>query len=176
MRPAAEHARGPSARAPRARLIAAAIATLAAAGLASRAAAQRDDVPLPPRLEREPVAAPNDGARAPDAPPIAVGAPTQGAGRPPNAASLAPLPEERADPIEEIVVIGSGWRLPDLGSAWRAKQKEKEESGRFSATFLPLYDPDDPPQHIESPWLAPEARRVGYIELFRLRFGRRAPR
>ena len=151
-----------------------------ALALAGPAAAQRDDVPLPPRLDRQPAsaAAPaTQPATAPARVPEIIGV-LAAANRPPNAASLAPLPEERAaapDAPDEIIVIGSGWRLPDLGSAWRAKQEEKEDEGQFSATFLPFYDPDNPPPTTESPLLAPEARRVGYIELFRLRFGRRAP-
>jgi hypothetical protein len=141
------------------------------------AAAQRDDVPLPPRLDRDPApaaAAPQQPTASPLPPEIAGALAT--ANRPPNSATLAPLPEERTDAPDEIIVIGRGWRLPDLGSAWRAKQQEKDGIGRFSATFLPFYDPDDPPPRLESPLLAPEARRVGYIELFRLRFGRRSPR
>lgn len=93
--------------------------------------------------------------------------------RPPNAARLAPLPEERNDEPEEIIVIGQGWRLPDLGSEWRARQKETANEGRFSATVLPLYDPAQPPLHTEA-FMSREQRRHGYIELFRLRFGRRS--
>jgi hypothetical protein len=154
-------------------------ATLAVCALlvVGPAAAQRDDVPLPPQLDRDPVPAPAaaQGPAASALPPEIVGA-LAAANRPPNSATLAPLAEERKDAPDEIIVIGRGWRLPDLGSAWRAKQQEKEDIGRFSATFLPFYDPDNPPPRLESPLLAPEARRVGYIELFRLRFGRRAPR
>ena len=93
--------------------------------------------------------------------------------RPPNAARLAPLPEDRADEPEEIIVIGQGWRLPDLGSEWRARQAEAASTGRFSATALPLYDPAEPPLQSEA-FKNREQRRHGYIELFRLRFGRRA--
>jgi hypothetical protein len=92
--------------------------------------------------------------------------------RPPNAARLAPLPTERSEP-EEIVVIGQGWRLPDLGSEWRARQKEADREARLNATFLPLYDPAKPPLHSDV-FSSPEQRRHGYIELFRLRFGRRS--
>jgi hypothetical protein len=143
---------------------------------AGPAAAQRDDVPLPPRLDREPApaATPQQPTASPLPPEIA-GA-LANANRPPNSATLAPLPAERTETPDEIIVIGTGWRLPDLGSAWRAKQQEKDGIGRFSAKFLPYYDPDNPPPRLESPLLAPEARRVGYIELFRMRFGRRAPR
>ncbi len=93
--------------------------------------------------------------------------------RPPNAARLAPLPEERNDEPEEIIVIGQGWRLPDLGSEWRARQKEAERGARFSATALPLYDPAEPPLHSDA-FSSREQRRHGTIELFRLRFGRRS--
>jgi hypothetical protein len=95
--------------------------------------------------------------------------------RPPNAARLAPLPEERktGDEPEEIVVIGQAWRLPDLGSEWRERQKEAQREGRFTATALPLYDPAEPPLHSDV-FMSDEQRRHGYIELFRLRFGRRS--
>jgi hypothetical protein len=93
--------------------------------------------------------------------------------RPPNAARLAPLPEQRNDEPEEIVVIGQGWRLPDLGSEWRERQKEAASGDRFVATALPLYDPNKPPLHSEA-FASRELRRHGYIELFRLRFGRRS--
>jgi hypothetical protein len=93
--------------------------------------------------------------------------------RPPNAARLAPLPAQRTDEPEEIIVIGRGWRLPDLGSEWRARQKEAASEGRFGATALPLYDPAEPPPHSEV-FTNGEQRRHGYIELFRVRFGRRA--
>lgn len=92
--------------------------------------------------------------------------------RPPNAARLAPLPSERNEP-EEIIVIGQGWRLPDLGSEWRARQREADREARMNATFLPLYDPNKPPLHSDV-FSTPEQRRHGYIELFRLRFGRRS--
>ena len=80
---------------------------------------------------------------------LRVSLPPTGARRPPNAARLAPLPEDRNEP-EEIIVIGQGWRLPDLGSEWRARQKEAESSGRFTATVLPLYDPIEPPLHSDA--------------------------
>jgi hypothetical protein len=144
-------------------------------------AAQNADAPRAPRILDAP------GATAPT--PAAPAAPVAPADetpserpassvlgivqRPPNAARLAPLPDERNDAPEEIIVIGQGWRLPDLGSEWRARQKEAASSGRFSATALPLYDPAEPPQHSEA-FMSREQRRHGYIELFRLRFGRRS--
>lgn len=138
-------------------------------------AAQGPDAPRAPRiLDRPPGAAPepaqrrSEGAEA--SPPLPVIGPLP---RPPNAARLAPLPEERGDEPEEIIVIGQGWRLPDLGSEWRARQEEAANEGRFSATILPLYDPERPPLRSEF-FSSPEERRHGYIELFRLRFGRRS--
>jgi hypothetical protein len=161
---------------PRADTLPLVFAVLVAAALPGTVVAQSDAVPLPPRIER----------RA-EAPSTTTGAPTPatassnrtpppilGSLRPPNAATLAPLPEERADKPDEIIVIGQGWRLPDLGSDWRKKQEEAEDSGRFHVTFMPLYDPNRPPQRSE-PLLAPaEWQRHGYIELFRMRFGKRA--
>jgi hypothetical protein len=146
------------------------------AAFAGSLAAQGTDALRAPRI----IGAPAPPAAEPAAPaatpaaPLALPAPTLGLGvRPPNAARLAPLPEERNDTPEEIIVIGQGWRLPDLGSDWRARQKEAaKDVGRFSATALPLYDPAEPPLHSEA-FSAPEQRRHGYIELFRLRFGPR---
>jgi len=162
------------------RLVAVA-AALAAAGL-QPLAAQSADAPRAPRILETPGApAPATApATAPAAAPReqrpllpAVALPDSR--RPPNSARLAPLPEERSDEPEEIIVIGQGWRLPDLGSEWRARQKEAADEGRFSATALPLYDPAEPPLHTEA-FTSPEQRRHGYIELFRLRFGRRSRR
>jgi hypothetical protein len=152
--------------------LARALVALLAAALASVAAAQDDPVPPPPRINQrpEPVLTnppvPLPGTTAIPAPPIGL--------RPPNAASLAPLPENRPGAPDEIVVVGHGWRLPDLGSEWRKRQEEAEDTGRFHVTFLPLYDPSRPPQREDSLLANPDFQRQGYIELFRMRFGHRA--
>jgi hypothetical protein len=154
-------------------------AGLLCAAFAGGVAAQSSEAPRAPRIIGTPPAgAPAAEPAAPlvtEATPVALPTPTLGLGvRPPNAARLAPLPEERGEAPEEIIVIGQGWRLPDLGSEWRARQKEAEKNvGRFSVTALPLYDPAEPPLHAEV-FSSPEQRRHGYIELFRLRFGRRS--
>jgi hypothetical protein len=151
---------------------AARLVALLATALATFAAAQDDSVPPPPRLDR----APAPVLTAPAAPvPGAKPLPTVGiALRPPNAATLAPLPEDRAGEPEEIVVVGKGWRLPDLGSEWRKRQEEAKDTGRFHVTLLPLYDPSRPPVHDDVLLASPESQRQGYIELFRMRFGRKA--
>jgi hypothetical protein len=140
-------------------------------------AAQSNDAPRAPRIigtPAQPLPAPAAESPIAETAPLVLPTPTLGLGvRPPNAARLAPLPEERRDAPDEIIVIGQGWRLPDLGSEWRERQKEAaKDVGRFSATALPLYDPAEPPVHGEV-FSSPEQRRHGYIELFRLRFGRR---
>jgi len=148
--------------------------SLAALGASFALAAQSADPPLAPRILDPP--APRTPAPAPAIEPnqLRVTLPSVGGTqRPPNAARLAPLPEQRSDEPEEIIVIGQGWRLPDLGSEWRARQKEAANIGRFSATVLPLYDPAEPPLHSDF-FTSAEQRRHGYIELFRLRFGRRS--
>ena len=153
--------------------IACAVAALAA-GFAQPLAAQNADAPRAPRIIDRPGSVVPTPAAPPREQPLAIPAVTLPDGRrPPNAARLAPLPEERNDRPEEIIVIGQGWRLPDLGSEWRARQKEAERGARFSATALPLYDPTDPPLHSET-FMSREQRRHGTIELFRLRFGRRS--
>jgi hypothetical protein len=153
---------------------------LAALGAAAAwpLAAQSTDPPRAPRILDVPRASvpepPTASAAAVEPRDLRVSLPAiDGERKPPNAARLAPLPEDRRDGTEEIVVIGQGWRLPDLGSEWRAHQKETEDQGRFSATALPLYDPGQPPQHSDAFTAGGEERRHGYIELFRLRFGRR---
>jgi hypothetical protein len=148
------------------------------AAVMPRGALAQNDLPRPPRLERRADPTPAD---APAATPLArtepspLPPPIAGSPRPPNAAMLAPLPEDRDTRPDEIIVVGQGWRLPDLGSEWRKKQEESEDTGRFHTTFLPLFDPSRPPQRSE-PLLAPtEWQRHGYIELFRMRFGKPAP-
>ena len=138
-------------------------------------AAQNVEPPRAPRILDTPVA-PAPAPRSTVAPAeLRVSLPAvDAARRPPNAARLAPLPEDRDDGTEEIIVIGQGWRLPDLGSEWRARQKETAKEGRFSATVLPLYDPVEPPLHSDAFTTSAEERRHGYIEVFRLRFGRRS--
>ena len=123
---------------------------------ACAARAQDDDVPLPPRI---------DATETPPAAPA----------RRPVRARLAPLPEDR--PVQdEIVVVGeSEWRLPDLGSDWRAQQEaERAAAARIRVTFLPLYDPEAPAATSDLFLVNREAqRRHGVVELFRVRFGRR---
>jgi hypothetical protein len=156
------------------RLLRAAIAALAAA-LALPIAAQNSEPPRAPRILDTPASPTPTPAPAVQHEDLRVSLPPiDPAQRPPNAARLAPLPEERRDGTEEIIVIGKGWRLPDLGSEWRARQQEAESVGRFTATALPLYDPAAPPVHTDAFTMSAEERRHGYIELFRLRFGRRS--
>jgi hypothetical protein len=124
-----------------------------------------DDAPRPPRLDDVP------SARRLDTEPRR----SRVGDDEPNAARLAPVPDARRDAVEEIVVIGENeWRLPDLGSGWRLEQEEQEEQSRISASFLPLYDPERETTLPSLMALDREARRVGYIELFRIRFGRRS--
>ena len=156
------------------RRLRAAIAVLAAA-LALPISAQNAGPPRAPRILDTPSSPASTPAPAVEREDLRVSLPPiDGAQRPPNAARLAPLPEDRKDGTEEIIVIGQGWRLPDLGSEWRARQKEAESKGRFTATALPLYDPSEPPLHDNALAMSAEGRRHGYIELFRLRFGRRS--
>lgn len=122
-------------------------------GVAAAAAAQ-EDLTLPPRFEE----APARQARL-DAP------------------AFAP-PESDArddDSIEEVVVVReNAWRLPDLGSEWRAEhEQEIRKTGRIRAKFLPLYDPAaERPMTMLFP-VNRELTRAGFIEIFRVRFGGR---
>jgi hypothetical protein len=160
------------------------------ASLSSAAHAQRDDPPLPPRLDAplpantQSAVSPRAGADQPRAATPAApagGASSSGAGaiegpgRPPKAARLAPLPESRGEVPDEIIVLGSDdpWRLPDLGS-WRAEEEQAERRARVRVTFLHLYDADAP-QEPDNPFLiGREAQRFGRLQIFRWRVGRRS--
>lgn len=90
-----------------------------------------------------------------------------------------PAPPQANDPeaeVEEIVVISdqNPWRLPDLGSAWRAQQEEQQDTGRISVDLLPIWDPDAEEIPTRNPFAVTDSiRRVGFIEVFRVRFGGR---
>jgi hypothetical protein len=155
---------------------------VAALLLTQCAFAQSRDVPPPPRLDPAPqvfTITPKDISEKPKDPSTLTAAQlaaTSAPARPPNAAMLAPRTEGRGDTtaIDEIVVIGTSSRLPDLGSRWRARQQAAEEDAKGNAhlTVLPLYDPEHPTQ-FDSLLAPPEMQRMGYIDLFRLRFGHR---
>jgi hypothetical protein len=150
--------------------------------LAQSALAQSRDVPLPPRLDPSPTVftiTPKELADKPKDPSTlsaAQLASTAAPARPPNAAMLAPRPEGRGNTttIDEIVVIGTSSHLPDLGSRWRARQQAAEEDAKGNAhlTLLPLYDPEHPTT-FDSLLAPPEMQRMGYIDIFRVRFGHR---
>lgn len=89
----------------------------------------------------------------------------------PGEAILARLPEDREEILEEIVVIGEDrWRLPDLGATWRLENEEPEES-RLAVRFLPLYDPELEDTLPDIFVINKQQERLGYLELFRIRFG-----
>ena len=160
-------------------------AALAAAALllAQSALGQSKDVPPPPRLDPAPLVfsiTPKDISDKPKDPSklsAAQLASTSAPARPPNAAMLAPPVEGRGNTtqIDEIVVIGTSSHLPDLGSRWRARQQAAEEdaTGNAHLTVLPLYDPEHPTT-FDSQLAPPEMQRMGYIDIFRVRFGHRA--
>jgi hypothetical protein len=124
-----------------------AVGLLCCAGsvLATNLAAQDADLTLPPRLD--------------DAP---------------GEARLAERPLQREDALEEVLVVGeSQWRLPDLGSTWRANEDARKTDGRIQASLLPLYDPGVEQPDFDPMRMNRELQRVGFIELFRVRFGNR---
>lgn len=93
----------------------------------------------------------------------------------PGAARLEPPAEAREDVLEAVVTGGeSNWRLPDLGSSFR-REEVPDPNQRIEVNFIPLYDPEneDPTanlfQNIE------DLRNVGFLEIFRINFGRRSP-
>jgi hypothetical protein len=90
----------------------------------------------------------------------------------PRSPSLASPPEGRSDSLEEIIVIGrTEWRLPNLGSDWRARAAAEQRAQRIQVSFLPLYDPERDPIDYDPFRINREIQRVGFIELFRVEFG-----
>jgi len=87
-----------------------------------------------------------------------------------------PPPSRSTDEIEEIIVISdqNPWRLPDLGSKWRDPLAEQADNGRIDADLLPIWNPaaEEMPTR-DSYELGENFRRAGFIEIFRVRFGRR---
>jgi hypothetical protein len=111
--------------------------------LAAAARGQESDLTLPPRIDAS--------ARS---------------------TTLAPPAEGRDDSLEEIIVVGgTEWRLPDLGSEWRARAAAEQETQRIDVSFLPLYDPERDPIDYDPFRINREIQRVGFIELFRVEFG-----
>jgi hypothetical protein len=107
---------------------------------------QQEDLTLPPRLDESP-------------------------GR----VRLAAPPESRRPVLEEIIVTNeSEWRLPDLGSEWRARREDERASGRIEVSLLPIYDPEGLRPDFDPLRINREVQQVGFLELFRVRFGRRA--
>lgn len=92
----------------------------------------------------------------------------------PGRSQLAAVEPADDDALEEVIVIGdSEWRLPDLGSSWRAREEDEPSNDRIEVSLLPLYDPGEDGAQFDALGINQEMQRVGFIELFRLRFGRR---
>lgn len=158
----------------------------AEAGAEGRPPELRPEPPPPPRILEE------ERARGSQAP----GATTSSAETPSNAEStssnetadtpqsiadtglapaLAAPRDDGSDDLDEVLVVGTPMRLPDLGSTLRAQREAEEDQGRIAVTFLPLYDPEAERGGIDDPLFRNrEMERVGFIELFRIRFGHRS--
>lgn len=92
----------------------------------------------------------------------------------PAEARLEPAPEEREDMLEAVVTGGqTDFRLPDLGTSFR-EEEETDPNDRIDVAFLYLYDPDnvDPAEEV-FPTIE-DLRRVGFLRVIELRFGRRS--
>ncbi len=80
--------------------------------------------------------------------------------------------DDQPEVIEEIVVIGrEKWRLPRLGSSLGTDPVVQKPS-RIDWEFLPVYDPEQAYLDFDLFQYNEEIRRAGFIELFRVRFGR----
>ena len=74
--------------------------------------------------------------------------------------------------IEEIVVIGrKKSQHPNLGNS-SGTDSVVQMPGRIDWQFLPRYDPEQADRYFDLIQLDEEIRRGGFIELFRVSFGR----
>ena len=74
--------------------------------------------------------------------------------------------------IEEIVVIGrKKSRYPNLNNS-SGTDPVVQMPGRVDWQFLPRYDPEKADRYFDLIQLDEEIRRAGFIELFRVSFGR----
>jgi hypothetical protein len=90
----------------------------------------------------------------------------------PRSTALAAPPSDRSDSLDEVIVVAGGeWRLPDLGSEWRARAAAEQAAQRIDVAFLPLYDPERDPIDYDPFRINREIQRIGFIELFRVEFG-----
>ena len=79
---------------------------------------------------------------------------------------------DQADVIDEIVVIGRKNRqFPKLGSSL-GTYRVMTKPNRIDWQFLPMFDPRQAYPYFDQFQLDEQTRRTGFIELFRLRFGR----
>ena len=114
------------------------------------------------------------------APPRLIPGPTANATAPVNGDDAssqltADTLESEHGPDEEIVVIArtNPWRLPDLGSEWRARELDQASDSRIEAEILPLWDPEAEQPVRDLFAVNTQMQRVGFIQIFKIRFGRR---
>ena len=143
-------------------------AALTTAGLFGCAAAfAQEDLSRPPRLSEDETTA--------DEPSVDELSAQQSTGEPRTEPAAAAAQTDAAQ-LEEIVVVSdqNPWRLPDLGSSWRGQDDGPDDDGRISVELVPLWNPDAEEIPTDNPFsVGDDFGRVGFIEVFRVRFGRR---
>ncbi|HEX5418683.1 MAG TPA: hypothetical protein VFY39_01655 [Gammaproteobacteria bacterium] len=98
-------------------------------------------------------------------------------GSAPFQARLAPPTPGRDDDLDEIIVVGrnDGSHLPDLGGKLRAEREAQLGQGRIEFTLLPLYEGTSLTEERNVSLFGNRPmQRVGYINVFRFRFGARS--
>lgn len=134
------------------------------------------DLTLPPQLSEQPLEAPAAAGETPEIP-AAIGQTPEippASDSSPGSTRLEAAPEDREDMLEAVVTGGqTDFRLPDLGTSLR-EEEEIDPNDRIDVTFLYLYDPDnqDPAEEV-FPTIE-DLRRVGFLRVFEMRFGRRS--
>lgn len=92
----------------------------------------------------------------------------------PGDVRLEPAEEGREDALDVVVTAGNTeFRLPDLGTSLRNDEEEVDPNQRMEVSFLYLYDPDNIDPAEEAFETNEDLRRVGFLRVFELRFGKR---
>jgi hypothetical protein len=90
----------------------------------------------------------------------------------PGQTRLEPAPDEREDMLEAVVTGGqTDFRLPDLGTSFRADDEEYDPTERIDVQFLYLFDPENQDPAEEAFPSLEERLGVGMIKLFRITIG-----
>jgi hypothetical protein len=96
----------------------------------------------------------------------------------PGQARLEPAPDEREDMLEAVVTGGqTDFRLPDLGTSFRADDEDYDPTERIDVQFLNLWDPEnEDPAEEAFPSVEERLGLPPTLRVIEVRIGRRGDR